>query len=109
VVVKRDCEELFGLEIAYRRGFEFNLYDFEIESFMSLAAFKRISGLDTENFESCKAFFDNHSLFFLNQISQENPQEWQRKSGEFINSSEEKWNEQDEIDRLTISINTIRG
>lgn len=63
VLVKRDCEELFGLEISHRRGYEFNLYDFEIESFISLAAFKRISGLDTENFESCKAFFENHTLF----------------------------------------------
>jgi hypothetical protein len=30
VIIKRDFQDQFGLEIAWRKGFEYNLYDFEI-------------------------------------------------------------------------------
>jgi hypothetical protein len=109
VRIKRGYEELFGLEISYRRGFEFNLYDFEIEQFISLAAFQRITGIDPESFDSCRGFLDRFTLFQLNSISEENSKEWQRGSIDFISSCESKWSVDDSTERLTISMNTMRG
>jgi len=39
MLIKQNSEQLFGLEITYRKGFEFVLFDFDIETTISLPAF----------------------------------------------------------------------
>lgn len=39
MLVKQNSEQLFGLEITQRKGFEFVMFDFDIETTISLTAF----------------------------------------------------------------------
>jgi hypothetical protein len=66
MLVKQDSEILFGLDITWRKGFEFVMFDFDIETTISLPAFSRITGIDIESFEACRAFLEKSILFSLN-------------------------------------------
>lgn len=109
IIIRQNSDQLFGLEIIQRKGFEFVLFDFNIETTISLPAFKRITDLDLESFEQCRSYIEKNTLFQLNIMSLENDQQWQSLAYDFINKCQLQQENEDPVQRRTICLNTTRG
>ena len=66
-----------------------------------------MTGLDTQDFEQCKSFFEEHTLLKLDCVKTEN--EWQRLAVDFLLDCQSQQEVEDKCNCLTIGMNTTRG
>lgn len=48
------------------------MFDFDIDSYISLSLFKDLTGLDIQNFTACRDFIESNTLLKLSILNGEN-------------------------------------